>query len=259
MSPPLRRIFGPRWRLRPGSPVPAYAQIEDQLAARIESGELRAGERLPPERELAESVGVSRMTMRQALASLARRGLVERGVGRGTFVARVKLDHDLRAVAGFSERMMRQGLEPGAKLISAEDSEAPPPVAAALRIEPRAAAYRIQRLRLGGGVPLALEDSWIPAAPFPGLLGLALTGSLYELMRDLYDLGPVRAVERLEPVLARAHEAAALDVPSGSPLMLVERVAYAADGTAVEFAHDRHRGDRARFTIETAADVPAHL
>jgi GntR family transcriptional regulator len=48
-------------------------------------------------------------------------------------------------------------------------------------------------------------------------------------------------------------------VPEGSPLMLVERTAYAADGTAVEFAHDRHRGDRARFTIETAADVPAHV
>jgi GntR family transcriptional regulator len=60
-------------------------------------------------------------------------------------------------------------------------------------------------------------------------------------------------------VLARAHEAAALDVPVGSPLMLVERTAYAADGTAVEFAHDRHRGDRARFTIETSADVPAHV
>ncbi len=258
MSPP-RRIFGPRWRLRPGSSVPAYAQIEDQLAARIESGELRAGERLPPERELAGGLGVSRMTLRQALTSLASRGLLERGVGRGTFVARVKLDHDLRRVAGFSELMERQGLEPGAKLVSAEEAPAPEPVAAALGIEPDAAAYRIQRVRYGGGVPLALEDSWIPTAPFPGLLGLGLAGSLYNLMRDLYELAPVRAVERLEPVLARPHEAAALDAPEGSPLMLVERTAYAADGTAVEFAHDRHRGDRARFTVEIAADVPARV
>jgi GntR family transcriptional regulator len=256
---PHRRIFGPRWRLRPGSPVPAYAQIEDQLAARIASGELPGGERLPPERELAESLGVSRMTVRQALSSLAARGLVERGVGRGTFVARVKLDHDLRQVAGFSEQLQRHGVEPGAKLLSAESAAAPKDVASALGIEPGSAAYRIQRLRYGGGVPLALEDTWIPAAPFPGLLDLGLTTSLYDLMRDLYRLGPVRAVERLEPVLARAHEAKALDVAEGSPLMLVERTAYAADGTAVEFAHDRHRGDRARFTIQTAADAPAHV
>ena len=256
---PHRRIFGPRWRLRPGSPVPAYAQIEDQLAARIESGVLRAGERLPPERELAASVGVSRMTMRQALNSLAARGLVERGVGRGTFVARVKMDHDLRRVAGFSELMLRHGVEPGAKLLSAEECRAPAPEATALGIEPGVAVYRIRRVRYGARVPLALEDSWIPAAPFPGLLDLGLTGSLYDLMRDLYGLGPVRAIERLEPVLARAHEAAALDVAVGSPLMLVERTAYGADGTAVEFAHDRHRGDRARFTIETSADVPANV
>jgi GntR family transcriptional regulator len=255
----LRSIFGPRWRLRPGSPVPAYAQIEDQLAVRIESGELPAGERLPPERELADGLGVSRMTVRQALSSLAGRGLLERGVGRGTFVARGKLDHDLRKVAGFSELMQRHGIEPGAKLLSAQQSATPEPVARALGIEPGASGYRIQRLRSGGGVPLALEDSWIPAEPFPGLLDLSLGGSLYTLMRDLYHRGPVRAVERLEPVLARAHEAAALDVGEGSPLMLVERTAYASDGTAVEFAHDRHRGDRARFTIETSADVSAYV
>ena len=75
-------------------------------------------------------------------------------------------------------------------------------------------------------------------------------------MREHYDLAPVSATERLEPVAARAHEAAALGVEEGSPLMLVERVAYAADGTAVEFARDRHRGDRARFLIQV---VPAGL
>jgi GntR family transcriptional regulator len=239
--------------------VPAYAQIEDQLAARIESGELREGERLPPERDLAGGLGVSRMTVRQALSSLAARGLVERGVGRGTFVARQKLDHDLGRVAGFSELMERHGVEPGAKVISAGEQPAPDAVAAALRIAVGAPTYRLQRLRFGGGVPLALEDSWIPAAPFPGLLDLGLTRSLYALMRDLYGLGPVRAVERLEPVVARAHEAAALEVVEGSPLMLVERTAYAADGTAVELAHDRHRGDRASFVIEVAADVSAYV
>src|SRR5919205_1220238 len=193
----LRSIFGPRWRLRPGSAVPAYAQIEDQLAARIESGELRVCERLPPERDLAGGLGVSRVTVRE--------------------------------------------------------TPAPDAIAPALRIEEGAPVYRIQRLRFGAGVPMALEDSWLPAAPFPGLLDLGLTRSLYGLMRDLYELEPVRAVERLEPVLARAHEAAALEVSEGSPLMLVERTAWAADGTAVEFAHDRHRGDRARFTIEIAS------
>jgi len=255
----FRSIFGPRWRLRPGSAVPAYAQIEDQLAGRIESGELREGERLPPERDLADGLGVSRMTVRQALSSLAARGLVERGVGRGTFVARSKLDHDLGRVAGFSELMERHGLEAGAKLLSAVELPAPEAISAALGIAPGSPTYRIQRLRFGGGVPLAIEDSWLPATIFPGMLDLGLTRSLYTLMKELYDLEPVRAVERLEPVVARPHEAAALEVAEGSPLMLVERIAYAADGTAVELAHDRHRGDRASFVIEVAADVSSYV
>jgi hypothetical protein len=62
----------------------------------------------------------------------------------------------------------------------------------------------------------------------------------------------VRAVERLEPIHATAPDARALNVRPRSPLMLVERIAYDADGTPIEFARDRHRGDRARFVIEVA-------
>jgi len=132
-------------------------------------------------------------------------------------------------------------------------------ISAALEIAPKAPVVRVQRLRLAGEVPMALEDSWIPAGRFPGLKEHDLSGSLYALMRDAYEAAPVRAIERLEPVLARTHEARALDVPARSPLMLVERTAYAADGTpVVEFAHDRYRGDRARFVVRVSPDVLAH-
>ena len=107
-------IFDGTWAVAERSPKPAWVQIEEQLADRIESGELAAGERLPPERELADALGVSRMTVRQALASLAARGMVERGVGRGTFVSEAdKVTHDLTRVAGFTEQVERLGLEAG--------------------------------------------------------------------------------------------------------------------------------------------------
>jgi GntR family transcriptional regulator len=251
-------IFGPRWRLRHDSAIPAHAQIEDQLADRIASGELEVGRRLPSERDLADELSVSRMTVRQALASLAARGQIERGVGRGTFVSARKVEHDHSRVAGFTEQMQEAGLEAGATVRSAEERPATQLIAAALGIAAGDPMARIERVRSGAGVALTLEDSWVPLASFPGLLSHSLEGSLYALMRDEYGLEPVRAVERLEPVLARPHEAEALGVPEGSPLMLVERVAYAADGTAVEWARDRHRGDRARFVVEVAAGVPSH-
>ncbi len=257
MSPRGRRL-GERLRLRSGSAAPVHVQIEEQLAGQIASGELHTGERLPPERDLARDLNVSRMTVRQALSSLAARGLVERGAGRGTFVAPRKVDHDLTRVAGFSEQLARQGLEPGAKIIDVSETPAGWRVSAALEIAPKAPVVRIQRLRLADGVPMALEDSWFPAEHFPGFADHDLHGSLYALMRDVYGVAPVRAIERLEPVLARAHEARALDVPARAPLMLVERTAYGGDGTPVEFAHDRYRGDRARFVVRVSPDVLAH-
>jgi len=249
------RIFGSRWTVAERSTKPAWVQIEEQLGDRIESGALGPGERLPPERDLADWLSVSRMTVRQALASLAARGLVERGVGRGTFVREVpKVLHDLTRIVGFTEELERQGVEAGARILQAVECPAPDHVARALDVEPGSAVVRLERVRLGGGTPMSLEDTCVPADRFPGLLGQDLSGSLYSLMRDRYDLAPVTATERLEPVAARSYEAEALAVEEGSPLMLVERVAYAADGTAVEFARDRHRGDRARFMVRVVPD-----
>jgi GntR family transcriptional regulator len=224
--------------------------------ALIESGRLRVGDRLPPERDLATWVGVSRMTARAALASLAQRGLVERDVGRGTFVARAKLEHDLGQFAGFTDMVRREGRSPNARIRSINEIRAPDAVARELKISPGDPVFRIERLRFADDEPLTLEDSWVPAERFPGLLDHDMRGSLYALMRDVYDRPPVRSIERLEPVLAEASQAAALRVRAGAPLMLITRVAYTADDVPVEFAHDHHRGDRARFAIEAATKIP---
>jgi GntR family transcriptional regulator len=248
-------IFGEGWAVAGESAKPAWVPIEEQLTERIEAGRLAPGERIPPERELAEHLSVSRMTVRQALASLAARGLVERGVGRGTFVRQSgTVTHDLTRFTGFTGQVERSGLEAGAQLIQATRCPAPDTVAEALGLDPEAPALRIERIRLGGGRAMTLEDTWLPEERFPGLLDRDLDGSIYALMGEHYDLAPVSATERLEPVAARAHDAQHLGVAEGAPLMLVERTSYAADGTPVEFARDRHRGDRARFVIRVAPD-----
>ena len=232
---------------------PVYQQIEEQVADAIAGGALGPGDRLPPERDLAVRLGVSRMTVRQGFDALARRGLVERGVGRGTFVSSPRVDLDRTArVAGFTEQMTRAGLEPGARVLSAEVVRAPGVVAHALHLDSGAPLARVRRVRSGGGMALTLEDSWLPEALFPGITGLDLGASLYTLMGERYGHAPVRAVEHLSPVAARALDAEALGVRQRSPLMLVERVAYDADGLPVEYAEDRHRGDRARFVVEVS-------
>jgi GntR family transcriptional regulator len=244
------------WSIDRDSGVPAYEQIAEFLVELIESGPLPVGARVPSERDLAKLVGVSRMTARAALSSLVQRGLLDRGVGRGTFVARAKLEHDLGHLTGFTEMIRRQGHAPQARIRALHELSAPEKVAQELGLEAGDPVFRIERLRFADDEPLTLEDSWLPAERFPGLLDHDMRDSIYELMRDAYDAVPVRAVERLEPVLAEEHQARALGIEVGAPLMQISRVAFTADGTPVEFARDHHRGDRARFVVESVTNLP---
>ncbi len=239
---------------RPGgrAALPIHVQIEEAIERRIASGELAPGCRVPAERELATQLGVSRMTVRQGLASLVRRGLLIRAVGRGTFVAEPKLSQDLTAMLGFSDQMQRQGVVPGAQVLQARECAAHSPMAEQMGLPAEAPVFEVVRLRLGRGQPLALETSYFPAGLFPGLLAHDLTGSTYQLLRERYGRGPARATVRLEPVPASRFEATQLQVRPGAPLMLVERVAQAQDGTVVEYARDLHRGDRSRFLVVVA-------
>jgi GntR family transcriptional regulator len=233
----------------PGTTV--HGQIEDWLAGQIAAGALVPGDRLPTEHDLAAWFGVSRMTLRHALAELARRGLVSRTMGRhgGTFVAAPKLEQDLTTLAGFSEQLRRHGMVAGARVLSATTRPAGPSAGAALQIGGDGQAYEIRRIRLADGRPMVLEHSLFPAERFPGLLDGRLDGSLYELLEVGYGLRPHRARESLEAVTAGVREAEALEVDVGAPLMLVERTAYARSGEPLEFARDLFRGDLTKLVV----------
>jgi GntR family transcriptional regulator len=225
---------------------PAHAQIERSLVAAI--GGLVPGTRLPPERELARRLHVARMTVRHALDSLERRGLVARQVGRGggTFVADPKLE--LAGLAALSRQLRERGLTAGARILSARELASGPPE---LGGEP---VYEIVRVRLAEGEPLALERMWFPMDAFPGLIEHPLEGSLYELMRERYDEGPASVTERVEPSLADTDEAAALEAAPGAAVLRVERTARSASGRTIEYSRDVFRGDRVRVVWTTELD-----
>ncbi|MEO3803954.1 GntR family transcriptional regulator [Nonomuraea sp. B1E8] len=244
-------------QLERGTGVPAHVQIERWLLRSISSGELAPGDRLPGERELAGRLGVSRMTLRQALATLERDGVLVRTPGRagGAFVAEPRIECDLTGLTGFTEQMRRAHLRAEARILVAATVPAPAAVARALRIAPGSPVHEVARVRSAGRSPVALERSYFP--DLPGLLDQDLTGSLYALLAGRYDLAPRTAVERLDPVIARPAEAAELGMTPGAPLMLIERTAYAAGGMPVEFARDLFRPDRVRISVRSGVTEPA--
>ena len=228
----------------------AHAQIEAEIARRIETGILRPGDQIPPERELVEQMQVSRMTLRQGLTRLVDRGLLERQRGRGTFVREPKVVHSLSNLTGLHGELLSQGITPTARLLTRAEIPASRAVANLLEIREGDPVYWITRLRLGAGVPIAHETSYFPAWLVPDLLAEDLEcGSIYELL-GRHGARPVGARQSLEPVVARSEEAALLDVLPGSPVMLIERIARDARDRAVEYAKDIHRGDRSRFLAE---------
>ncbi len=232
---------------------PSHLRIEQWLMRLITDRALLVGDKLPPEGELATALVVSRMTLRQALASLEAKGVLTRKQGRsgGTFIAEPKIECDLTGLAGFTEQMRRAHLRAGARLVSATTVTAPRTVAGSLDLQRDAQVHEIIRVRSANREPLALERSYLPATEFPDLLDHRLSGSLYKLMDQTYDRAPHTSTEALEPVIATEGEARVLRIDSGSPLMLIERTAYTVAGLPVERAFDLFRSDRTRITLRT--------
>ena len=233
---------------------PLHAAIAEQLAGLIASGSLAPGSRLPPERQLAATLGVSRMTVRQGLGELERDGLVRRVVGRsgGTFVSDTPGGNGATRAGGLSALLRRGAGASHTELVSAEIEAAGKRTAAALDLKRQDRVVVITRLRLAGGRPLAVERTSLSTRRFPDIEDMDLEGSLYDLMDVGFDLRPVRAIERLEVADARPSDSRTIGAKRGASVLLVERIGYAADDTPVEFSRDRFRADRTSLVIESA-------
>jgi GntR family transcriptional regulator len=242
-----------------GSPV--HATIARWLTDLMSRGDLVPGDRLPREGELAKLLGVSRMTLRQALATLEARGCLQRRTGRagGTFVIEPRIECDLTGLAGFTEQMRRAHVRAGAHVVSSLTLPAPPLAASALSLARGATVHEIVRVRTVARQPLALERSYFPAELFADLRERQLTGSLYQLLSHRYGQEPTTASESFEPVAARADEAEHLSVELGDPLMLIERTAFNRGGRAIEFARDLFRPDRIKISLRTSVGQAASL
>lgn len=231
--------------------IPLYIRLAEGLIAKIESGELAPGERLPPERELSDSLGVNRMTLRRALQVLESQGLILRKHGIGTFIAEPKIDRQMDVVFRFTSGMLDQGFVPGAELISFEEISAGSPLAKDLGVPISSPVYNILRLRSINREPVMLETYKIPVQRFLGLEQFDLeTRSIYEVMEHEYGVSIDRARQSFEPVTATPFEADLLQIESGEPLMLERRISYDNHNQPVEYGQDRYRGDRFRFVTE---------
>ena len=230
---------------------PLYLDIAASLREEIVSKRLAPHSRLPSEPALVKKYRAARATVRRAVAKLQEEGLVYVRRAVGTFVAEPRVEQDLDQLFSFSEVMVYRGMKPGSRLLVSEvqritvpDS----PVLQHLRLKPGARVIHLSRLRLGGGEPLVIANTWLPEEHFPGFPRHDVKRrSVYELMARMGHR-PTDAVQTMEAVMLGEKEAGLLTVAPGSAALLIRRVAY-AHGLPVEYAVDYYRGDRTRFRV----------
>src|SRR5258707_8762232 len=209
------------------SVVPLYYQIQQGLSEQIRSGELKAGELMPSEQEIAARLGVSRMTARQALKSLCSRGLAFSQRGRGTFVSRMKLVKNFRRLLSFSEEMKDRGSQPRSKVLAFKRIHPDEDVAEALHLSPSDEVIFLRRVRMADSAPLCIEATHLPARRCPDLLEtFEPSGSLYRALTEQYGLQVHMADEVAEASGATATEAKLLRGRGKLPGFPFTRTAY---------------------------------
>jgi GntR family transcriptional regulator len=229
--------------------IPRYLEIHNAVRAKIDSGEWGEKHRLPPERELAEQFGVSRMTLRQAIATLVDEGLLERRVGSGTYVSKKRVNEQALGLTSFTDLMHAAGKQPSSRVISFRLQASSSSERQRLQLDDDELVLVMERLRFGDQEPILLEQTTLPVSFVEPFSKSQLTESLWQ---TLSDAGVVfgRATQEITAAAANERLADLLQVKEQAPLLAVRQVSYTADGEPFEYVRSYYVGERFAFTIE---------
>ena len=229
-------------------PTPLYLQLQRAIREAVRAGELQADEALPSERDLARELGISRVTVRKAIAGLVENGMLVQRWGSGTFIAaNLHVEQPLSRLSSFTDDMIARGLKPSAIFLDRSTGSASPKESMALGLSPGHAVARINRLRLADDVPMALEHAVVPTRFLPE--PQAVQASLYAVL-IARGFGPRRALQRLHAVLLSDEQARLLQLRPVSASLYIERRSFLDGGEAVEFTCSYYRGDAYDFVVE---------
>jgi GntR family transcriptional regulator len=238
--------------LQHNSVIPLYHQLMERIKESIEKENWKPGDKIPSENQLMDEYDVSRNTAKKAIEELVQEGILYRIQGKGTFVAKPKLQQSLMGFYSFSKVLKENGLNPKDIILKIEEVKPSKKIMDALQLDENENVIEMKRLRCANNEPYILESSFIPKSVVTDMEQLKKVGgiSLYDLLAQQFNVVVSRAKEAFEPVLIRADESGYLQTKEGRPALLLERIAYDTSERPVEFCISIVRGDRCRFYTE---------
>lgn len=232
------------------SMLPLHYQLKEIIKDMIENEELKEGDGIPPERELCEIHGVSRMTVNKAIMSLVNEGLLYREQGKGTFVSKVKLKEELSKLRGFTESMTEKGLKTDTKILSFKIIKATKQNQIKLNLHEGDSVIEIKRVRFIEGEPLAIETAWLPRERFLNINKETLEGkSLYNIFREQYGYQLESATQTVEPIMLDSEEGALLNQNKGALALLFRRVTFIKGEIPIEHTKAIYRTDKYKYEV----------
>jgi GntR family transcriptional regulator len=228
--------------------IPAYQKIQATIMKRIDSGQLKPGDAVDSERELAKIHQVSLMTARHALTALEREGMVQRKRGSGTFVAPPKVHFN--KLMSYTEQMSGRSLAVSSKLLSLGLIDTEQEIAARLNLPATSRLIKVERLRMGAKEPFAIETCYLSADDFVGLVQAPLDRvSLFSILEHDYGLEIAHADEEIDATTADPHTAKLLGIPHGAPVLRIRQVIYSTKGKTALYVLGLYRSDRHTLLI----------
>jgi GntR family transcriptional regulator len=228
--------------------TPAYKRIQADILEQIEHGDLKPGDAVDSERELARIHNVSLMTARHALAVLERDGVVRRRRGSGTFVAPPVIHFN--KLMSFTEQMAGRSLSACSKVLSFKIGERQQELAARLALAPGTPLIKLERLRMGADEPFALETCYLSGDEFRDLTRASVAdGSLFSILEHRYGITISYAEEEVDATAADNATAHVLQIPRGQPLLRIRQVIYSTKGKAIVYVLGLYRSDRHNLLI----------
>ncbi len=225
--------------------VPYYAQIVDQVRTLIKKSKLKPGQIFCSEGDIARTLAISKMPVRQAFQKLRSEGQLVIAKGKRPVVGSGHVPWNFQQLRGFSEEMRRRGLVPSARLLSISLDDPELEVAQALKLTTGERVYRVKRLRSVNGDPVAVVTSHLPARIFAGIEKQDLENqSLYGIFEHTYKRNLQHAEELIGAVIAGEEEASILQTSAGCALLIIKETTYDTQNVAIEYSLSLLRGDR---------------